>query len=149
MASSLRGLGTTVRRKAITEIVVEMFLIIVSLIACVVLAGFAFGTMAIYTSTARVEAQVDSCSQVGNSTACVLRLQNTGSSSVSTSGLCSLTVSGKDLGGTVVGGGVIPASGSLDGVECVVNGSSITSGGRISGSLGLQNGAIVYFVGPS
>jgi len=128
-------------------IVVEFVLIIVSLISCVILGGFAFGTITIYVPPAMVAAQVASCSYAGNATDCKLILVNQGTKNVSTEGTCALSVPGAGGNGTVTNGGVVPAGGSLQGVTCAVHSSPLSPGMRVSGSLPLTDGGSVFFTG--
>lgn len=135
------------KRRGMTAIIVEFVLVVVSLMASVMLGGFVFGAISIYVPPAEVAAQVTGCITTRNVTGCSLTLVNQGSKNVSTDGTCSLSVAGGETSGNVTNGGVVPAGGSLQGVQCQVHSSPLPAGGRVSGSLALNNGASVFFTG--
>ncbi len=134
------------KRSGLTAIVVEIILIGIVLIASAMLAGFTFGVFSYYVSPAAVTVQGTICSANGNTTTCQLTLTNEGGHNTATTGACYLD--GRiNISGDVVGGGTVPAGGSLGGVQCVAHGASLQSGSQVSGALPLTNGAILYFIG--
>jgi hypothetical protein len=124
-------------------------LIATVLISALVLAGFLYDTFTVYTGPAEVAAQGTSCSASGTSETCQFSLANQGASSVTTDGVCSMSVGGSKVTGTIQNGGTVPPSGSISGVSCVVSGATASNGAQIVGALALANGAFVYFVGTS
>jgi len=136
---------TRQKRSGITPIIVEFMLIAIVLIACVMLAGFTFGLFSSYVTPAEVAVESAICSTAGNTTTCQLTLTNVGARDTSTTGTCSMSA-GADENGSVVGGGTVPAGGSLSGVECVAHGY-LSTGSQVSGALSLTNGGIAFFVG--
>jgi hypothetical protein len=137
-------LGPGRRRRGLAPIVVEFVIIVITLIVAVVLGGFTFGLFASIVPPAEVAAQVNSCSVTNGSEACQLTLANEGTKNVGTDGHCSLDL-GSQTSGQIVKGGIVPASGQLSGVTCIVQGDSVPSGYHIAGSLDLTNGGVVYF----
>ena len=133
-------------RRGVTELVAELALIAVSLIASVILSGFVFGTLRSYVTPAEVAVQASSCSAVNDSEDCMVSLANIGSQSAVTDGVCSLTIEGLTRTGSVVDGGIVPASGSLNDVSCLVRGSTAQPGSLVVGAVSLTNGAEVPFV---
>jgi hypothetical protein len=128
-----------------SPIIATMFLIVVVLISSVILGTFVFGLMGSYISPPEVTVADPTCSVTGNMTSCQLTLTNEGGHNTATSGSCSLgSNTGQD---SVVGGGTIPAGGSLKGVTCISHVATLTSGSRIQGSLFLTDGEIVIFFG--
>ena len=142
---ALRG----ARRSGVTAILVEFVLIIVSLISAVILGGFLFGIFTVYVPPAEVAAQVSSCTATGTTEVCQLALANQGARNVDTDSYCTINVGGSKLSGTIANGGTVPASGSLSGVSCVVQGVTAQPGSRLTGSILLTNGALVFFAGTS
>jgi len=139
-------LGRGSRRAGLSAIVVEFVLVVISLIACIVLGGFTFGTIQIYVPPAEVAAQASSCSAAGNhSFGCMLTLNNQGSRNVATDGICSLNVSGGPVNGTISDGGTVPAGGALTGVQCIADVAGPTSGALVTGSISLNDGGMAYF----
>ena len=143
--SGMRISGTGPKRSGITEFVVIVFLILVSLITGAILGGIVFGGIAIYSSPALVSVQSASCGPASAMEVCQLTLVNQGARSVATGDTCSI---GAQRQGTVVGGGMIPAGGSLTGIKCVVDGGSSGSG-PLTGEITLTNGYTVFFAGTS
>jgi len=134
------------RRRGVSTIVAEVVLIAVLLIATVMLASFTFGVFSLYYSPAEVAAEGASCSTGGNSTTCQLTLTNVGAEDTSTTGSCSLDV-GTAVTGHVVDGGIVPAGGSLNDVQCVAPGVNLQSGTLVDGAFALTSGGTAYFVG--
>jgi len=131
------------KRKGMSEVVVTFFLLVVSLITCVMVGGFSFGLIGDYVGPAEVSVQNATCSQSANLTTCQLTLMNQGAHSTATSGDC--LIRGASVA-SVVGGGTVPAGGSL-GVQCIAHGGNFTEGARIQGALSLTNGGVLYFFG--
>ena len=129
-----------------SAVVAEVVMIAVLLVAAMMLAGLTFGVFSFYYQPAEVIAGGASCSSAANMTVCQVTLTNEGPRDTSTTGVCSLR-SGEVVSGSVVGGGTVPAGGSLSGVECVVQGGGSTQGAPISGSLLMANGASAFFIG--
>jgi hypothetical protein len=128
-----------------SPIIATMFLIVVVLISSVILGTFVFGLMGSYIPPPEVTVANPTCSASGNATSCQLTLNNEGGHSTATSGSCTLgSNTGQD---SIVGGGTIPAGGSLTGVTCVSHDATLASGSRIQGSLSLTDGEIVIFFG--
>lgn len=125
-------------------LVAEFVLIVVTLIAAIVVGGFVFGLFGSYVPPAEVAAQVSSCSSSGTAEVCQVTLANMGPRNVETTG-CSLALHGSNLPGSITNGGTVPASGLLSGVGCVVQGASAPAGSRLVGSIGLTNGATIFF----
>jgi hypothetical protein len=128
-------------RNGVNSIVIELFLVITSLIASIVLSGFLFGTVGRLSHPAEVTASTASCSSIGTNETCSVTLMNVGSSDTSTSTVCALG----HASGQVTSAGVIPAGGSRE-VGCKVIGVAVSPGGTISGTIPLANGGTVYFV---
>jgi len=133
------------RRRAVSSLVAEIVLIAVLLIATVIFASFTFGLFSFYLSPAEVAIAGTSCYTGGNSTTCQLTLTNVGSGIAWTTGSCSMTAGAK-LSGDVVGGGSVPAGGSLS-VLCVAYGVDLNQGAQVSGVLALTNGGTAFFTG--
>ena len=121
-------------------------MIAVLLIAAVMLAGITFGVFSFYYQPAEVFAVGALCTHAGNATVCQLTLANEGLDDTATTGVCSLQ-DGSLMSGSVVGGGTVPAGGSLSDVECVANGGNPIQGSQISGALLMTNGASAFFTG--
>jgi len=136
---------TLKRRRGVSSLVAEIVLIAVLLIATVIFASFTFGLFSFYLSPAEVAVEGASCFTGTNSTTCQLTLTNVGESSVWTTGSCSLDA-GANLNCAVVGGGNVPAGGSLL-VQCVAHGIDLDPGAQVSGVLSLTNGGTAFFVG--
>jgi hypothetical protein len=121
-------------------------LIAVTLIAAIAIAGFVFGLMGTFTSTAQVSAGVVTCS--GTPEVCTVTLQNTGSANVAITGTCTMAF----LGGNYPSAAVLVAgnlhAGSSGTVTCTSPGSlHAVPGTQIVGSVALGNGAQVLFAG--
>ncbi len=129
-------------------LVAEFVLVVVALISATVVGGFVFGLFGSYVPPAEVAAQVSSCSWTGTAEVCQVTLANVGPRNVETTG-CSLSLEGSNLAGTITNGGTVPASGSLSEVSCAVQGASAPAGSRLVGSIGLTNGATVFFTSVS
>ena len=136
----------TRRRRGVSVIIAEVVLIAVLLVSAIMLTGLTFGLFSLYLSPAEVAAESVSCSAAGNTTTCQVTLTNEGAQDVSTTGSCSLN-EGTAVSGSVVDGGIIPAGGSLQGVECVTNGVDLSSGSLVQGALPLTNGGSAFFTG--
>jgi hypothetical protein len=134
------------KRSGLAAIVVEVLLIGVVLIASVLVAGFTFGIFSFYITPAVVSVAGTMCSATENTTTCQLTIINEGERPTATTGTCSIDES-SDIGGSVIGGGTVPAGGSLQGVQCVAHGGELPSGSQVSGALPMTNGAILYFIG--
>ena len=131
------------RRKGVSVVVASVFMIVVVLITSAMLGTFVFGLMGSYMSPPEVYVDAPACFINGNSTSCQMTLTNQGGQSTSTTGSCSLgSNNGND---TLVGGGTIPAGGSLKGVACVSSGFVLMAGSHVQGSLLLTDGQIVIF----
>jgi len=137
--------GILHRRRGVSALVAEIVLIAVLLIATVIFASFTFGLFSFYLSPAEVSVEGASCFAGGNSTTCQLTLTNVGSSDVWTTGSCTLSA-GNDSSGSVVGGGDVPAGGSLS-VQCVAHGINLNHGAQVAGTLPLTNGGTAFFTG--
>ena len=133
------------RRRGVSPLVAELVLIAVLLVATVIFASFTFGLFAFYFSPAEVSVEGASCFAGGNSTTCQLTLTNVGTSNVWTTGSCTLSA-GNDSSGSVVGGGDVPAGGSLL-VQCVAHGVDLNPGAQVAGVLPLTNGGTAFFTG--
>ena len=133
------------KRRGLTAIVAEVVLIGVLLIASFMLIGFTFGVFSFYYPPAEVAVDEASCLASGNTTTCNLMLTNDGSRSTATTGVCSINAGG-DVSGSVLGGGVVPAGGSLP-VQCVAHGGDLSPGSQVSGALTLTNGGSAFFIG--
>jgi hypothetical protein len=120
-------------------------MIAVLLVAAVMLAGITFGVFSFYYHPAEVSAVGATCSTNGNTTVCQLTLTNIGLENTATTGVCSLRAGAVETG-SVVGGGTVPAGGSLSGVKCVASGNP-SPGSQVSGALLMTNGASAFFVG--
>ena len=134
------------RRRGVSSLVAEITLIAVVLIVTVIFASFTFGIFSLYYSPAEVAAEGASCSTGGNSTMCQVTLTNVGAQDTSTTGSCSLDA-GTVVTGYIVGGGIVPAGGSLANVQCITLGLNLTSGSQVDGTLALTNGGTTFFVG--
>ena len=134
------------RRRGVSAVVAEVVMIAVLLIAAVMLAGITFGVFSFYYQPAEVFAVGAVCTHAGNSTVCQLTLANEGLDDTATTGVCSLQ-DGSLMSGSVVGGGTVPAGGSLSDVKCVANGGNPIQGSQISGDLLMTNGASAFFAG--
>ena len=129
-----------------SPVVAEVVMIAVLLVAAVMLAGMTFGLFSFYYQPAEVIAGGATCASVGNTTTCQFTLTNEGIRDTATSGVCTLR-DGAVESGSVVGGGTVPAGGSLSGVQCITHSGSHTQGIHVSGALLMTNGASAYFVG--
>ena len=134
------------KRRGVSAVVAEVVMIAVLLVAAVMLAGLTFGVFSFYYQPAEVIAAGASCSSLENTTICQFTLTNEGPRDTATTGFCSLRA-GDVQSGSVVGGGTVPAGGSLTGVECITQGAGSAQGSPISGSLLMTNGASAFFVG--
>ena len=121
-------------------------MIVVTLIAAVAVAGFVFGLMVSFTSIARVSAGTPSCS--GTPEVCALSLQNSGVGDVVITGTCTLRIGGNSSTGTAsVQSGNLNAGDSAI-VDCTApNSAHAQAGSAVTGWVGLQNGAEVFFYG--
>lgn len=130
------------KRSGSSVVVATIFMIVVVLITGVIFGTFVFGLMGSYMSPPEVTVQSPACSVSGNMTSCQMTLTNQGGHSTSTTGSCSLGRATQDM---LVGGGTIPAGGSLKGVACVSSGFALMAGSHVQGSLSLSDGQIVIF----
>jgi hypothetical protein len=133
-------------RRGTNEVFAEFVLIVVSIISSVILGGFLFGTLAVAGTPAEVDAQASSCSAINGSQVCRVTLTNVGARNAATDGVCTLTIAGQARPGSIADGGVIPASGSLSNVSCMVEGPAASSGTSVVGTVSLTNGVEVPFV---
>jgi FlaG/FlaF family flagellin (archaellin) len=134
------------RRRGVSVVVAEVVMIAVLLVAAVMLAGVTFGIFSFYYQPAEVVASGAVCSAAGNTTTCQITLSNEGLDDAATTGDCSLQ-DGTLMSGAVVGGGTVPAGGTLSGVKCVAHGTDPIQGSQVSGSLLMTNGASAFFIG--
>ena len=109
-----------------------------------ILGTYVFGLMGSYYPPPEVYAQGATCSIAGNQTTCQVTLTNQGGHDTATTGSCS---DGSSAQAAVVGGGTIPAGGSLEGVKCVSQGTTLSGSSHIQGWLSLTDGGIVIFFG--
>lgn len=133
------------RRKGISPVLATVILIAVTIVAATSIAGFVFGLMGSFTSTATVSATSVSCT--GTPEVCTITASNPGTGSTSITGVCSLTFGGNSYAGTAA-----LFSGNLNGggtakITCTSNtaGSHAASGSQITGWLTVGNGANVLF----
>ena len=125
--------------------VAEICLIGVLLVSAVLISGVIYGAFSFYYSPPQVAVEATTCSSAGGSEICQFVLMNLGARMVGTDGACSITLGGSFVQGTIMNGGTVPANGALDGVSCVVQGSTANAGSRLAGSIALTNGALAYF----
>jgi hypothetical protein len=149
MSSGPNRVRSVKARRGTNEVMAEFVLIIVSIIASVMVAGFLFGTLAAAGSPAEVMAHSATCSAVDGSEVCSVTLTNIGARAVGTDGICTLTVGGSVQAGQLSNGGIVPASGSLSDVGCRVDDSTVSSGSQVLGTVSLTNGAQIPFVASS
>jgi hypothetical protein len=129
-------------RRAISPLLAELMIIVVSIVAGVSVGGFGFQVAGNAASSAVVTASAASCSVAGRNETCSLQLQNSGASSVQTI-VCSLGSSRGNLDPS----GTVPAGGSLN-VNCTVTeANSPEVGSLVTGWVALSNGAYAYFAG--
>ena len=132
-------------RKGISPVLATVVLIAITIVAATSIAGFVFGLLGSFTSTATVSATSVSCT--GTPEVCTLIASNTGSGSTGITGVCSLTFGGNSYAGTAA-----LVSGNLNGggsgkITCTSNtpSSHATSGSQITGWFTVGNGADVLF----
>ncbi len=137
------------RRKGISPVLATVILIAITLVAATSIAGFVFGLMGTFTSTAAVSASSVSCS--GTPESCLLSATNTGTGSTAITGVCQMT-----FGGAAYLGTATMVSGSLNGgsaaqIRCTSNTalSHSPAGSQITGSFTVGNGADVLFSAPA
>jgi len=136
----------TTARKAISPVLATVILVAITLVATTAIAGFFFGLMGTFTSTAQVAAGTVSCS--GTPEVCMISLQNTGTANVAITGVCNV-----QFGGTNYLSTAVIQSGSLNAgqtamVKCTTPGSPhAIPGTLIVGSVSLGNGAYVDYAG--
>jgi len=133
------------RKKGISPILATVILIAVTIVAATSIAGFVFGLLGTFSSSATVSATPVSCT--GTPESCILFASNTGAGSTAITGVCQLTFGGSSYLGTAT---II--SGSLNGgstarISCVSNtaGSHAAAGSQVSGYFIIGNGAEVLF----
>jgi len=104
-------------------------------------------------SFAQVSTSVSSCTQSGANVVCTLTITNSGTSFVTVNG-CTINLGGSSQAGTFAYGyvGITPqkwlAPGTTQvGAMCTVAGTEPTIGSQAAGSLALENGATVPFLG--
>ncbi|MDA4123921.1 MAG: type IV pilin N-terminal domain-containing protein [Thaumarchaeota archaeon] len=133
-------------RRAISPVLATVILIAITLVAATAIAGFVFGLMGTFTSTAQVSAGVVACS--GTPEVCTLTLRNSGSADVAITGTCTMAF----LGGNYLSAAGI-VTGNLHGgnsatVTCTTPGFlHAVPDTQIVGSVALGNGAEVLFAG--
>jgi len=134
------------KRGAISPVMATVLLIAITLIAAVAAAGFIFGLMGTFISTAVVSAS-GGASCVGTPESCTLYLTNSGSGNAALVGTCTLNFGGSRYIGTasIVSGSI--GAGSSGTVSCVSNtaGSHAASGTQITGWVTISNGGEVLF----
>ena len=137
------------KRKAISPVLATVILIAITLIAAIAIAGFVFGLFGSFTSTARVQASVTSCtSPAANQQDCALVLTNSGNANTTPTGSCSLTYGGHTYAGTTAVP-VITAGTSVS-VTCHTANAAqpvATLGSQITGAVILTNGGNALFSG--
>jgi flagellin-like protein len=131
-------------RKGISPVLATVVLVAITLVAATAIAGFIFGLMGTFTSTAQVAAGGSSCS--GTPEVCTISLQNIGSANVGITGVCNVKFGGNNyLSSAVILSGNLNA-GNTASVGCTAPGSAhATSGTQIVGSVSVGNGAYVQF----
>jgi len=132
-------------RKGISPVLATVVLVAITLVAATAIAGFIFGLMGTFTSTAQVAAGPSSCS--GTPEVCTISLQNTGSANVGITGVCNVRFGGNNFLSTaaILSGNL--NAGNTASIGCTTPGSAhATSGTQIVGSVSLGNGAYVQFV---
>jgi hypothetical protein len=130
-------------RRAVSPVLAELLLIVVSLVAGLAVGTFAFQVVGTAAHPAEVSAQLNACAANGSNETCTLTLANVGGSDVQTLPLCTLG----SVGGDLTLGGTVPAGGSLT-VDCSIEGSQLAHmGSTITGWVALSNGASVFFAG--
>ena len=135
-------------RKAISPVLATVILIAITLIAAVAIAGFVFGLFGTFTSTARVQASVTSCSYAAGVETCNIVLTNSGNANTYPTASCSLTYKGATYGGaTAPSGSANPVpSGSTLAVTCAVTtATSAGAGTQVTGSIIMGNGGNALF----
>ncbi|HEV2226894.1 MAG TPA: archaellin/type IV pilin N-terminal domain-containing protein [Nitrososphaerales archaeon] len=132
-------------RKGISPVLATVVLVAITLVAATAIAGFIFGLMGTFTSTATVASGASSCS--GTPEVCTISLQNTGSANVGITGVCNIKFGGNNyLSTAAILSGSLNA-GSTASVGCTTPGSAHASPGtQIVGSVSIGNGAYVQFV---
>jgi len=145
----------TIRRRAISPVLATVILIAITLIAAIAIAGFVFGLFGTFTSTARISANVVTCSHnlatVGLAY-CEITLTNSGNAAATAEG-CSFT--GTNGGGA----GTLSASPTAIAAEtpsvttttpvtayCVAA-VGTTAGTEAAGAVTLSNGGSALFSG--
>jgi len=133
------------KRKGISPILATVILIAITIVAATSIAGFVFGLLGTFSSSATVSATPVSCS--GTPESCILFASNTGTGSTAITGFCQLTFGGLSYQGTAA-----LVSGSLNGgntarISCTSNTalSHAAAGSQVTGSFTIGNGAEVLF----
>jgi flagellin-like protein len=134
-----------IKRRGISPVLATVVLVAVTLVAATAIAGFIFGLMGTFTSTALVAAGASSCS--GTPEVCTISLQNTGSANVGITGVCNVRFGGNNyLSTAAILSGNLNA-GNTASIGCTTPGSAhAISGIQIVGSVSIGNGAYVQFV---
>jgi len=143
------------RRRAISPVLATVILIAITLIAAIAIAGFVFGLFGTFTSSARLQSSIVSCTHGGAGAGyCVIDVSNTGGASGTVTGCVLYGVAGVESAGasapTLVAATVTIAAGvAAPGtpVGCTVNtgGTALTSGAAVSGSLTVASGSPLSF----
>jgi len=143
------------RRRAISPVLATVILIAITLIAAIAIAGFVFGLFGTFTSGARLQASIVSCTHGGAGAGyCVIDISNTGGASGTVTGCSLYGVAGVESAGasapTAVAAQVTITAGTAapgTGVGCTVaaGGIALTSGSAVSGSLIVASGSPLSF----
>jgi len=137
------------RRRAISPVLATVILIAITLIAAIAIAGFVFGLFGTFTSTARVQASVTSCSWTSPSETCNLILTNTGNANTFATASCSITTKGATTTGAYAFAAPstslsVPSAGTNTGT-CTATIGDPGAGVQITGSVILANGGNALF----
>jgi flagellin-like protein len=132
-------------RRAISPVLAELLLIVVTLVTGLMVGTFTFQVVGTAAHPAEVSAQLNSCTANGSNETCSLTLANVGASDVVTLPVCVVG----SVDGSLTAGGTVPAGGTLT-VDCSVKGVQLEGAGSpIMGWIALSNGYSVYFAGHS
>jgi flagellin-like protein len=144
--SKLNLVKLRTQRPGISPVLATVVLVAITLVATTAIAGFIFGLMGTFTSTARVAAGTATCS--GTPEVCTVSLQNTGSANVGITGVCNVRFGGNNYLSTasIISGDL--NAGNTASVGCTTPGSAhALPGTQIVGSVSIGNGAYVEFAG--
>jgi Archaeal Type IV pilin, N-terminal len=140
------------KRRAVSTVVAEIWLIVVTLIAVVFVGSFFFTSLGNSSKQAQITVSGAVCSEgASDNTICSLSLTNLGTKNAQIAGSSYLTFGGhsdtEDLQGSCVGGGQTLKAGSTVTVTCSFNLASGGAGQQFTGWVQLYNGDWVPFVG--